>query len=131
MVIPQPRTVPGLGRATSIVFGRSHILVLVEDGTLMAWGENNGCQVGNAQLVPPGRFPCDQPDSADTPVKVTSLANVVQIAASAGSSGALLRDGTVMLWGGVYRIPEEYRLPRRHLPGGHRPLTGPRLSSVV
>ena len=101
VVISQPRPVAGLGKATSIVFGAKHVLVLMQDGTVMAWGENNGCEVGNTELVPRGRVPCDSPNSANTPVIVTGLSGVVQVAASAGSSGALLRDGSVMLWGAL------------------------------
>lgn len=63
----------------AIAAGDNHVLALVENGTVRAWGK-----------------------SADGQTSVPSdLRTVIAIAAGAHSSMALLGDGTVRVWGGT------------------------------
>jgi alpha-tubulin suppressor-like RCC1 family protein len=83
-----PVAVPGLSNVRSIAAGSSHSLALLENGTVMAWGENNYGQLGDGDF-----------NSSYMPVVVSSLSNVRSIAAGLHHSLALLEDGTVMAWG--------------------------------
>ncbi|MBL9183583.1 MAG: immunoglobulin domain-containing protein [Verrucomicrobiaceae bacterium] len=70
-------TTPGITTATAISSGKDHHLVLLENGTVTAFGDN-------------GSDECSVP---------AGLANVVQVAAGDDFSLALLADGTVTGWG--------------------------------
>ncbi len=67
----------GLSNVVALAGGEAHSLALMADGTLAAWGLNNGGQ----STVPPG------------------LNNIVGIAAGAEFSLALKADGSVVAWG--------------------------------
>lgn len=82
-----PAQVPGLKDAVSVVASSSHTLVLMKDGTVWSWGENNNGQLG---------YPTKARDSG-VPQKIPGLTDVVDIAARSGVSQALKKDGTV--WG--------------------------------
>ncbi|HEY7145369.1 MAG TPA: chromosome condensation regulator RCC1 [Streptosporangiaceae bacterium] len=84
-----PVRVMGLTGVTRVAAGDSQSLALRSDGTVWAWGANDAGQLGNgvtssAQL---------------TPVQVTGLTGVTQIAAGSRFSLALRSDGTVWAWG--------------------------------
>ena len=72
----------------------SHSLALKSDGTVWAWGANDGGQLGDNSLK-------DRP----TPVQVKGLGgngvliDIVAIAAGGQTSLALRADGTVWSWG--------------------------------
>ncbi len=83
-----PVRVPGIAGARAIAAGGGHVLVLMGDGTLRAWGENAMGQLGNGAIA----------DSA-TPVTVSGLTAVAEIAAGADFSLARRNDGTVWAWG--------------------------------
>ncbi len=84
-----PFSVPLPLPALAISAGFGHNLVLLQDGTVMAWGENINGQVGV-----PG--PTDQL----TPIAIPGLTNVVAVSAGGSDhSLALLDDGTVRSWG--------------------------------
>ncbi|MCX4792117.1 MULTISPECIES: RCC1-like domain-containing protein [unclassified Streptomyces] len=78
--------------------GTNHSLALRRDGTVLAWGDNAGGQLGDGTTM-----------NRDTPVPVCApgqtapctrfLAGVVAISAHGGHSMALLRDGSVLAWG--------------------------------
>jgi len=96
--VPAPQPVPGISRAVDAAVGERHVLILLADGTVMAWGENQECETGTWN---PGR-PLRRSDSSPpqrTPAAIPGLRNVKQIAAADRISGALLSDGSVWLWG--------------------------------
>jgi alpha-tubulin suppressor-like RCC1 family protein len=83
-----PLKVSGLNNVLAIASGSSHVLALKADGTVWAWGLNDGGQLGNGTAT-------DSP----VPIQVSSLSNVVAIAAGGRHSLALKADGTVWSWG--------------------------------
>jgi hypothetical protein len=72
--------------------GAAHSLALLENGTVMAWGENNVGQLGTGTET-----------SSDVPVAVKGLTGVTAISAGGEYSLALLKNGKVMAWGGNFR----------------------------
>lgn len=84
-----PMLVDGLTGVTQIATHGLHNLALLTDGTVMAWGNNIAGQVGPASTA----------TSQYTPVAVTGLSGVTQVAAGIDHSLALLSDGTVAAWG--------------------------------
>ncbi|MCM8768306.1 MAG: FG-GAP-like repeat-containing protein [Candidatus Omnitrophica bacterium] len=83
-----------LTKVKSVACGPDHTLALLEDGTVWAWGRNHQGQLGNGTTQ----------DSL-VPVRVSSLTNIIAIAASGYPpappfSLALKSDGTVWAWGG-------------------------------
>ena len=76
--------VHGLGRlATS-----THSVYVKDDGTVLAWGNNNNGQLGDGSVV-----------SKKTPVFITGLTGMTSVAVGSGHSVALKNDGTVWAWG--------------------------------
>ncbi|MGW5127729.1 RCC1 domain-containing protein, partial [Streptomyces sp. NPDC004069] len=95
------RTAPctrSLTDVAAVDAGTNHSLALRRDGTVLAWGDNAGGQLGDGTTM-----------NRDTPVRVCApgqtapctrfLAGVVAISAHGGHSMALLRDGSVLAWG--------------------------------
>jgi len=74
---------------TSIAAGNYHSLALRSDGTVWAWGLNNGGQLGQ---------PADS-DIHTYPLRVPNLTNAVAIAGGTAHSLAVLADGRVFAWG--------------------------------
>ena len=68
--------------------GGTHTLVLKENGTVWAWGDNSYGQIGAA--VDSGLLPLSQ---------VYGLSNVIEISAGYSHNLALKSDGTVWAWG--------------------------------
>jgi len=66
-------------------------LVLLADGTMMSWGQNNGGQLGDGTTT-----------SRYSPVVVQGISNVVWISAGWGQSMAITSDGRVWTWGSNY-----------------------------
>jgi Regulator of chromosome condensation (RCC1) repeat len=105
---PTQVTLPAGNPATAIAAGASHVLILLQDGSVWAWGLNEVGQVGDGsranvtvpvQVIPP---------AAPGDPKVTA------VSAGGESSFALYSDGTYKAWGGGYwgplglgRSPEE------------------------
>jgi hypothetical protein len=100
-----PLPVAGLSGVRAVAAGGAHSLALLEDGTVMAWGENDAGQLGDGSALGPQtceisntyafpRFGC-----ATVPEPVAGLHDVVAIAAGERDSFALLADGTVLAWG--------------------------------
>lgn len=91
-----PRQVLGMGavdyleRMTAVAGGNGWSLALRDDGTVWAWGDNGGGQLGNGTTT-----------DSTTPIQVPGLTNIVAIAAggSGNHSLALKNDGTVWAWG--------------------------------
>ena len=97
-----PVRVSGLTGVLAVSGGEAHSLALKSDGTVWAWGDNSGGQLGDG--LADGPYP---DTSADTslPVQVIGpagtpyLTSVVAIAAGYDHSLALKSDGTVWAWG--------------------------------
>jgi alpha-tubulin suppressor-like RCC1 family protein len=97
-----PVPVPGLTHVRQLAEGLLHGLALREDGTVMAWGDNDEGQLGTGTITGPetcslpeyGEFACSR-----LPVAVPGLSEVKAVAAGGRASYALRRDGTVMAWG--------------------------------
>ena len=83
-----PVAVSGLSAVTAIAAGATHSLALLSNGTVMAWGDNEYGELGNATTK-----------ESDLPVAVHGLSGVKAISAGGGHSLALLSNGTVMAWG--------------------------------
>lgn len=84
----KPVGVVGLSGVAAIAAGGDHSLALLNNGTVMAWGENTYGELGNGTTT-----------MSDVPVAVKGLTGVVAIAAGEEHSLALLSNGTVMAWG--------------------------------
>jgi alpha-tubulin suppressor-like RCC1 family protein len=96
-----PVSVSGLDHVSAIAMGASG-LALLEDGTVMAWGDNDSGELGDGTHTGPEEcFPINF--CSTTPVAVSGLEHVTEIAGSDEHSLALLRDGTVMTWGMNWR----------------------------
>jgi alpha-tubulin suppressor-like RCC1 family protein len=96
----EPKAVSGISTATAVSAGSAasgltskadngdHELALLENGTVMAWGNNEHGQLGDGTT-----------ENSCSPVKVKGLEHVVAISAGGGSNFALLENGTLMAWG--------------------------------
>ena len=90
-----PATVANLSDAVDVAAGTSHMVVLLNDGTLRSWGDNTYGQIADGTDI---RRP--------TPVQVVDssdptgfLTGVTAIAAGLNHSIALLSNGTIRVWG--------------------------------
>jgi hypothetical protein len=84
-----PVQVSGLSDVTHVAAGVSHSLALKTNGTVWAWGENWECQLGDGTRGP----------NRLTPVQVSGLSGVTNVAAGAYHSLAVKTNGTVWAWG--------------------------------
>ena len=97
-VITTPVVLELPGKVLQVALGSSSQYALLEDGTVVAWGDNDEGQLGNGPLGASkelGRYP----KPSITPVRVTGLTGIVQIAAGLKHAVALKNDGTVWAWG--------------------------------
>lgn len=78
----------GVPRVAAIAAGGVHNLLLLGDGTVLAWGANGSGQLGDGTTT-----------DRHAPVQVVGLSGVIGIAAGFEHSLALLDDGTVWAWG--------------------------------
>ena len=85
-----PYHIPNLANVVAISAGGTDDMVLLKDGTVMAWGDNTFGQLG----YDPATF-----TNPYTPVVVPGLSNVKQVVAGENDDYAVLKDGTVMAWG--------------------------------
>jgi alpha-tubulin suppressor-like RCC1 family protein len=83
-----PTANPSLAGVLQATFGYDHALVLLEDGTVRAFGDNSLGQLGDGST-----------DDRSYPVQALGLGDIVQVAAGSKHSLALERDGTVWAWG--------------------------------
>jgi alpha-tubulin suppressor-like RCC1 family protein len=77
-----------LKEVVAVAAGNEHGLALLASGKVMAWGSNEGGQLGDGTN-----------EGSLVPVEVTGLGGVVAIAAGGNDSFAVLSDGTVRAWG--------------------------------
>ena len=107
-----PVAVSGLSEAKSIAAGGGHSLALLNDGTVVAWGGNGSGQLGAGEIIGPQHEQVAGPETCEgfvgstyyfpcsmTPIAVSGLSEVTQIAAGEAFSLALLKNGTVKAWG--------------------------------
>lgn len=91
------------GPAVAIAAGEAHSLVVLEDGTVWAWGENEHRQVSatsDAEHLSPVRVTCNgEPCRIENVLAGGPLQNVVAIAAGREHSLALDDEGGVWTWG--------------------------------
>jgi alpha-tubulin suppressor-like RCC1 family protein len=88
-----PTPVRGLSGVRALAVGGigslgGHMLALLDNGTVMAWGGNEEGQLGHGTT-----------ESSSVPVPVKGLTSVVAISASIAHNLALLADGTLLAWG--------------------------------
>jgi alpha-tubulin suppressor-like RCC1 family protein len=79
-----------LKEVEAIAGGGDHVLALLKDGKVVAWGSDELGQLGNGEHGPPTTY---------LPVAVKGLTEVVAITATEDSSYALRKNGTVWAWG--------------------------------
>lgn len=85
-----PVQVTGLTGIIAVSAGDTHSMALKSDGTVYVWGYNDYGQIGNGS---------SNQNLFLTPTLNTTLSNVVQISAGAYHNLALLKDGSVRVWG--------------------------------
>jgi alpha-tubulin suppressor-like RCC1 family protein len=103
-----PVEVSGLGGATAIAAGGTlvnggnpHMLALVGNGTVKAWGDNEFGQLGHGMTTPPGPEQCEPPfmiPCSKKPVTVSGLSKVTAIAAR-GNHSLAIEQGEIFAWG--------------------------------
>jgi alpha-tubulin suppressor-like RCC1 family protein len=86
----------GLSGVVALSGGDQHGLALKSDGTVWAWGDNSGGELGN------GTFTSSPPWGIATPAPVTGLTGVSAVAGGFFHSLAAQSDGTVWVWGDNY-----------------------------
>jgi RHS repeat-associated protein len=98
-----PVAVSGLSGVTAISAGRAHSVVLLENGTVMAWGRNNEGQLGDATHTGPNECLPPAGYCSETPVAVSGLTGVAGVSAGGDDS---LAFGSLPEWR-VQPTPEE------------------------
>jgi alpha-tubulin suppressor-like RCC1 family protein len=101
-----PVAVSGLSGVSAIAAGGDLVnggqpfsLALLNNGTVMAWGQNEYGQLGDGTSTGPEQCGILSGPCSKTPVKVSGLNGVAAIAARGTHSLALLSDTTVKAWG--------------------------------
>ncbi|MEO5740493.1 MAG: hypothetical protein ABIS29_07865, partial [Vicinamibacterales bacterium] len=97
-VIAAPVSIDLPGKALQVALGESTQYALLEDGSIVSWGTNDEVQLGNGPMGASGE-PGTYPKPSVTPVPVTGLNGIIQIAAGWKHAVALRKDGTVWAWG--------------------------------
>ncbi|MBW2453173.1 MAG: hypothetical protein JRI68_01620 [Deltaproteobacteria bacterium] len=85
-----PVVVSGIQKAVHIASGHNHSCALLDSGGVRCWGDHKAQQLGPAGGSAPKH---------GTPVEVTGLGDVVQLAGGALHTCARLRSGRVSCWG--------------------------------
>lgn len=85
---PDPPPRPDQPSHRLVAAGNEHNLVVTDDGTLKAWGNNMYGQLGDGTTT-----------SSPVAVDVTGITDVISVHAYASASVALKDDGTVWEWG--------------------------------
>ena len=91
-----PVIVSGLSNVRQVILYWEHTCAIINDGTVKCWGNNKNSQLGasTTQTCGTANIPC-----SSTPVEVSGLSNVSQIASGAYHYCALLTTGSVKCWG--------------------------------
>jgi alpha-tubulin suppressor-like RCC1 family protein len=85
----KPVPVDGLSGVKEISAGRNHALALLQNGTVMAWGDDSKGELGSGVFE----------ETNDKASPVTGLSGVTAISAGERISAAVLSTGAVMTWG--------------------------------
>lgn len=118
-----PTLVRGLEGVRAVALGGlasvgGHLLALMGDGTVRAIGENGAGQLGDGATA-----------DSTSPVTVTGLSGVTQLAAAASHNLALLSDGSVRAWGqdryGELGVGASTRCGRNLVPCATTPIAVP------
>jgi alpha-tubulin suppressor-like RCC1 family protein len=80
--------IDGIKNCVKICIGDNHTVALLNDGTVLTWGENRYGQLGNGTKK-----------SSDTPQKGADVSNIVDISSGINHCMALRSDGKVYSWG--------------------------------
>lgn len=80
--------IDGISDCLKVCCGKDFIIVLKKDGTVWSWGENKYGQLGN------GTF-----DTNNTPSRIETLEDVVDISCTYSSGYAVTSEGEVYFWG--------------------------------
>lgn len=83
-----PQVLPSVSSAVQVVAGSAHSLILLQNGTVLAFGYGATGALGLGTT-----------NHAFVPTLIPGLANVVDIAAGYRHSAAVLSNGTIMVWG--------------------------------
>ncbi|HTZ87540.1 MAG TPA: hypothetical protein VMB05_12805 [Solirubrobacteraceae bacterium] len=83
-----PVTVSGITGAVAVAAGNLDGMALLSNGTIKAWGENVGGELGDGKAT-----------ETTTPVTVKEISNATAVAMGEEDSLALLSTGHVMAWG--------------------------------
>lgn len=84
-----PRQVSGLSGVTAIAACYEHALAVKSDGSVWAWGDNNAGELGLGSTG----------SRQTSPVQVSAISSVTQVACGSKHSVALKTDGSVWAWG--------------------------------
>jgi alpha-tubulin suppressor-like RCC1 family protein len=85
---PVPKNVALPGKATSVVAGGQHACAILEDGSVVCWGDNDRGQLGDGTRT-----------KRATAAPVKGLGKATRIALSAAKTCALVEGGRVFCWG--------------------------------
>jgi alpha-tubulin suppressor-like RCC1 family protein len=77
-----------LGAVASIAAGGSHTCAVLEDGTVVCWGNNEDGQLGDGSI-----------NDSLTPVPVTGISDIAEVSLGTSSSCALTTAGALFCWG--------------------------------
>lgn len=102
------------GKARDIAAGARASYVLLENGTVVAFGAGFEGQLGCGARCLSG---------SETPVEVAGLTNVAHIVAKSNSAFAVHRDGSVSMWGGRFLGEGERRIVTPERAAGLPPVT--------
>jgi len=97
-----PAMARGLMNVVQIAAGVHHTCALLRDGTVRSWGINVPGALGDGALLADGGMPTVNA----VPVRVSGVANVVEVAAGGYFQCARLREGPVVCWGSGRTAPE-------------------------
>jgi alpha-tubulin suppressor-like RCC1 family protein len=86
-----PRQTRTVSNMVAVACGSGFTIALKADGSVWSWGHNNDGQLGDASLETQNNY--------STPQKISTLSNIVSIAAGFFSGYALRNDGVVFAWG--------------------------------
>ncbi len=126
--VTRPEPVEGLSGVTALSVGTRHVLALLADGDVMAWGTGETGELGLGAVT-----------HAYHPTQIPGLSEVVEVSAGYDESAALLADGTVMQWGqnehgqlgqGTTEGPENCLQSTLEFPCSTKPIPVPGLSGV-
>ena len=92
----EPTSVAGIAGAAAIATSENHTCAVLEDGTVICWGNNSSGQLGNGRS---GTNRDDRSANTATPATVMGIDDATEIATGWDHTCALMEDSTVSCWG--------------------------------